>query len=387
MTILEMKDKRGSILEAVSTMISTAELKVRKMTEDEETEVNSQLEEVKKLDKEIRTAEEANKEKGDYKSINIITKKTEKKMEKFSIGKLLKRNMIEGRNEFAVPVGEYRAVGQEATTDAGGGYTVETEIWDLVKPLTNALVTVQAGAQIHTGLQGDIAIDTMTAPTLGWTTETGSASGTSTTFSQNTFSPKRLTATLDISKQLLNQSVFAVDQIIEQEMVRQVAVKLEGALFASESVTNAAASIMLTVTDNSGSISYPKMVDLETLLAAGNNLFGSIKYITNAAAYGIAKSTLITATYGEQFIARDGVMNGYPLMVTNSIPSTFGGGAEAGIILADWSDLHLYNFGNVDVIMDPYTQAASGKIRLVLNSYWDAGFHRTTSRKVGSISL
>ena len=37
-------------------------------------------------------------------------------------------------------------------------------------------------------------------------------------------------------------------------------------------------------------------------------------------------------------------------------------------------------FGSaLDVLVDPYTQAASGAIRIVINSYWDTAFRRGDS--------
>lgn len=392
MTILELTDKKAILLEEVRTKVSAIQLEKRKLNETEDNEVETMLAEVEDLNKQIAEAEEARDNETDkFKTVNIITKNKEEKMEKkFSIGELVQRNLNSGNYRFDVPVAEreFRAEGQSATTDAGGGYTVETEIWDLVKPLTNNLVTVAAGAKVHTGLQGDVAIDTMNSPSLAWAEETGSATATSTTFSQATFTPHRLTATLDISQQLINQSVFAVDQIIEQEMVRQVAQKLEGALFSEANVSNAANSIMTSLSDISGSVTYANMIALETYLANANNLFGAVKYITNSAGIGKLKSTVRVSSTDSRFMLEGDMLNGYPILQTNAIKSTYGAGNdEAAVILADWNDLNIYNFGQVNVLVDPYTQAANGKIRLVLQSFWDAGFHRSTSKQVGSFGL
>lgn len=412
MTILEMKDKKGLLLEEVRTMTGEVQKEMRQLNEDEDSKVKDKLAEIGNLNKEIREAEEANaKEILENKEVVKMTTK-ERKMSKFSLSQAIRQTIEGGRytdevmqvlergrenlsesnnplgGHFALPF-NYRAAGQEASTDAGGGYTVATEQWDLLTPLSNQLVTVQAGAQLHTDVRGDVAINQMTAPTVGWQVETGSAAGTDSTFSQTTYSPKRMTCYVDISRQLINQSSFAVDQIIQQELLKQVAVKLEGALFAEANVTNAANSIMTTLSSISGSVSYANMVALETGLANANNLMGNIKYITNAAGYGKLKGSVKVSSTDSVMLAQDGMVNGYDVKVTNSIPSTFGAANnEAGIILADWSDLHLFNWGGAaDITVDTVTRAIYGQVRLVVNSYWDAGFFRSTSKQVGSFGL
>jgi len=385
MTKLELQDKKSLFLTEVREMLSVAQSEKRTMSELEESLVGSILKDLEDLNEEIREIDETNKKEiGDYKKVNIITKKEKKMDQRFSIGDTVKRNMNTGNYKF-----ELRAAGLQKSTDAGGGYTVENENWDFIGPLSDALIGVGLGAKVHRGLVGNIDINTMGALTTAWATETGSATETGATFTQATFSPLRLTTVIPISNQLLQQSSYNLDQIIEEELIRQVKVKFEAALFAEADVSNAPNSVMSDgITDISGSLTLAKIVDLETNVAENNNLMGNLHYVTSAGGAAKLKSTVKVATYGEQTIMQDSVMNGYPTIVTNAIKNTYGAANdEAGLLFADFSDLNYYFWDNMDVLIDPYSGAAAGQTKLVLNAYMDGGFHRANSYKAASFGL
>ena len=53
--------------------------------------------------------------------------------------------------------------------------------------------------------------------------------------------------------------------------------------------------------------------------------------------------------------------------------------AKKGLILGNFNDLVIGQWGGIDLTVDPYTQAANGKIRLVVNAYFDAKPQRAAS--------
>jgi hypothetical protein len=60
--------------------------------------------------------------------------------------------------------------------------------------------------------------------------------------------------------------------------------------------------------------------------------------------------------------------------------------ASNHIILANWSDLIIGQWGGFDLIVDPYSVAKEGKVRLVINTYWDAKFRRSASYCVADLT-
>jgi len=421
MEILELKDKRNSLLEVVRVMVSTTKEEKRKMTDVEETEVNTMLDKVKTLDEEIRVAEEALNDNEKYTNVTEVTKKEENTMNKrFSISQAVKES-LEGKfsdqsmavikegqellrntntpqaGQFAVPwksvtEEEERAAGLSAGSDGGGGYSVYDQPWDLLRPLTDALVLVQAGAKMHTNLSGgDLSLLSVTAPTVSWTTETGSVSNSGVTFTESTFSPKRLSAVIPISRQLINQSSYAVDEIIKDELVRQIAIKVEGAALSESDVSNACSSLMAANKGSqSGSLAtFTNIVGMETTVAGNNNLIGQVAYITNSTGRGKMKSSqkVTTASGSSEMLIENNELNGYPVYSTNAIKSTYGAGNdEYGVLFGDISDVNIFNFGAVDVIVDQLTLAASGQIRLVVSAYFDLGTLRSTALTAASFT-
>ena len=56
---------------------------------------------------------------------------------------------------------------------------------------------------------------------------------------------------------------------------------------------------------------------------------------------------------------------GQPLLSTSAV-------AGKGVIFGNFEDYVIGQWGGIDLTVDPYTQAANGKVRLVINAYFDA---------------
>ena len=55
------------------------------------------------------------------------------------------------------------------------------------------------------------------------------------------------------------------------------------------------------------------------------------------------------------------------------------------VYYGDWSKVQVAQFGGVEILMDPYTQAFKGTNRLILNSYWDAALVQDAAISVGTL--
>jgi hypothetical protein len=60
---------------------------------------------------------------------------------------------------------------------------------------------------------------------------------------------------------------------------------------------------------------------------------------------------------------------------------------SAGLIFGNWSDLIIGQWGGYDILVDPYTQAALGTVRLVVNCYFDAAAARAASFSAINITV
>lgn len=94
------------------------------------------------------------------------------------------------------------------------------------------------------------------------------------------------------------------------------------------------------------------------------NVRGDIKFIVSPSAKATLK-TLPIATGSDKFAMVDGEVNGYPVLSTSAV-------AGKGVIFGNFADYVIGQWGGIDLTVDPYTQAANGKVRLVINAYFDA---------------
>ena len=58
---------------------------------------------------------------------------------------------------------------------------------------------------------------------------------------------------------------------------------------------------------------------------------------------------------------------GYPLYSTSLATAQSG----ENVLFGNWSNLMIGQWGALDLTVDPYTLADQGKVRMVINSYWD----------------
>jgi HK97 family phage major capsid protein len=409
MTLLEMRDKRGLLINDNAELTVKIEKEKRKFTEDEQKLFDKNLETIAQLEKDILVEEELRKVPG------VKPNKVGDNLEEgkpFSLfaaidNEINHRGMDaptaalvnEGRAEFAKSGGEVKASGQiilpseskivkRTAIVAGGtttgGYIVQTDKAAVLPPLTNYLVLTQAGATYLTGLVGSVSIPTYSGTTVAWKEETVSAADGAGTWGKVDLAPKRLTAYLDVSKQFLAQDSVGAEAMLYTNLAKAIASKLEATILGTgegSSVSTPQGLFWSVYTAGATTLSWSSIVALETTIDSANNLVNNLAYITSASGRGAAKTTLRTATYGEQMIMEGTTINGYPVYVTNGCAKTtdFSTTTGFGFIFGNWADLIIGQWGGYDLTIDPYSQAVYANVRIVVNCYFDAQAARTTS--------
>lgn len=406
MTLLEMKDKRGLLITDNAEMTVKIEKEKRKLTEDEQKLFDKDLEIIAQLEKDILVEEELRK----VEPAKVVVGKNLEEGRPFSLFRAINAEinhqvadaptaaMVEqGRQEFRKS--ELQASGQiilpyeseimkRTAIVAGGtttgGYIVQTDKKTVLPPLTNYLVLTQAGATYLTGLVGSVSIPTYSGTTVNWKEETVSATDGAGTWGKVDLAPKRLTAYLDVSKQFLAQDSVGAETMLYANLAKAIASKLEATILGTgegSSVSTPAGLFWSVYTAGATTLSWSSIVALETTIDSANNLVNNLAYITSAAGRGAAKTTVRTATYGEQMIMEGTTINGYPVYVTNGCAKTtdFSTTTGFGFIFGNWADLIIGQWGGYDLTIDPYSQAVYANVRLVVNCYFDAQAARTTS--------
>lgn len=263
--------------------------------------------------------------------------------------------------QIQIPTSELRAA---VTVAAEGEDVVATDLYDIVGPLRAKNVLVQAGADFLTGLVGDVQIPIMSATNVNWAGETAGATDGAPEFTNVTLSPKRLTAYVEISKQLLAQHSVAVENKIREDIIKAINSKLEATILGSSAGTTTqpagifydATPTVITGIDGIAEVEG----DVEEANVFGDNLKWIINPKFKAALRGMAKGENIA-----QSLYENGEIDGTPALSTSNVGTKLG-------VYGDFGALAIGQWGSIDLTIDPYTQAKNGKIVLVINAFFDA---------------
>ena len=114
---------------------------------------------------------------------------------------------------------------------------------------------------------------------------------------------------------------------------------------------------------------YAKLVAFETAINAANSQGGSRAYVTTPTAKGTLKSAAKFLTGGGTNVTnialwQDNEINGYPAFDTNQILNN-------QMIFGNFNSLIMAMFGGLDIVVDPYTLADKGEVKITINNFID----------------
>lgn len=377
MDTLTLIDQKEQLRKKAEALIADAEKELRKLNEGEESELISIKKEIADLDSQIKQIEVESKR--NYKPQT-------KTMEKFSLLKAINdvanNRQLDERAQEVVSAGiaEMRKAGQnyggqivlpieeradiQATVATAGQENVAEDKLGILEPLRANLVLVQAGASYMTGLIGNVSIPVYSGSNVTWAGEVAEATEGAGTFSEVNLEPKRLTAYIDVSKQFLIQDSNSAEEMLKRDIVAAISNKLEATILGTGvGSANEPKGLLNDVTADTAAITYKDIVAMEAELEDAN-VRGDIKYIVSPS----AKADLKTADKGTdtgKYLMEGNEVNGYPVLCTSAV-------AGKGVVMGNFSDYVIGQWGGIDLTVDPYTQAAKGKVRLVINAYFDA---------------
>lgn len=386
---VELKDKQATLLKRCKEIVDTCKKEIREMTDDEQAEFDAakaeiaslkgQLDELKKKLEayEVPTLDETEEVKADFceedpmaeeeviKMDELKSKRNKTNKMRKSIVKEIRSAIANGTKNFKINADtEKRAI---QVTGGSGVHdeVVETEIQGILEPLYAKSVLAELGVKWYTGLpQGDIQVPVMGKGTVGWADEVAAASAGGNAFNAVLLQPKRLTAYVDISKQLLNQDTIGVENAIRRDIVNAINNKLEATIFsddAGDATKPAGIFYDSSVFDAS---TFKAVVDLEAKVES-NNVYGDMKYLLSTGAKADLRA-MPKSTKNTQLVMEGGEIDGTPAVVTSNVD---GAGYYA---YGNFENLAVASWGDIDITVDEYTQAVNGCVRLVVNAYFDA---------------
>jgi len=393
---IELKELRNDIISELEVIKETATAEERDLTNDENNNMDTLLKKADDMAAKIERAEKVETEiRNNVKFAGTPVQKvnTDKEARGWSLFKAVREVSNGGQLS-----GLEAEMHQEAETEARKGLqgigipTMLKEKRGIIDQGTSAIAPTAVGAYVDSlqasGLYnrvgindlGTVAADTVLpiagGSTVAWNTEIGASADGGADFGKVTLSPNRLTGYADLSNVILAQNGPQAEASVMRDMGRNMATQIDTAMFASANVTNAPGAIVTTTgtltfteaTFASGSIASDMLEAIQTV-ADDHGLDGNLSFVNSWELYSaIKKEAQVSSTYP---LYVDDRLAGYPGYFSSAPASSAGASGDG--MFGDFGRVYFAQFGPSNIIVDPYSAAGTGSVRLIMNNYFDWG--------------
>lgn len=259
--------------------------------------------------------------------------------------------------------------------DAGGGGFVPTNVPGVIEALRAPSVIEQTGVTVINNATGNLKFPRIkTKATLAEKGEIEATAAAGLQLDEVTLSPERVTAYTTYSKQLALQGGADVDRLILGDLVAAMNARMDTSAFADIIATTDGSTINIAGTDGSNDALAAALVyQMESqVLADGADLNGAV-WVMSPKAFQNSRSEAavsnVSALWENQRFAGYGAL-ATPYLLDDVLDNgsdvggqmLFGNFRQAGI---------LARFGSPDILIDPFTAAATGQIKIHINAFWD----------------
>lgn len=302
---------------------------------------------------------------------------------------------------FWVP-GEVLNRGFVAGTPTLGGDLIQTSNLgaEFIELLRNRPMCEQLGARVL-NLNGPCTIPRQAAAgTANWLGETVSSTLSVGNFEQITLTPTAVSAYQQYSRQLAFTSAPGIEQLILSDISNIINLAIDRAclhgtgsgqpLGIASTSGISTVSVAMLAANALGATLHPFLVSLETSVATNNADLGALAYLVNPKMRAAAKATTKFSAAGAPPVWEPGdKLNGYRAAVTNQIATNLTVGTATTICSAvfygNWADVLIasYNGGAADIIVDPYSAAPNGVVRICARKWVDVALRHPASFCLG----
>ena len=291
--------------------------------------------------------------------------------------------------------------GQVAGTFGDGGALVGTNRLDaqFIDLIRNRSAFLNSGLTMLSGLEGNVEIPKKLGTSQYYFVgENADVANSKLTFGLVNMIPRTIGVRVPISRRMMIQSSPDVENLVRMDMAESVALGMDSSIGYGTGSNGQPLGIINTtgigsVTLGGGSSKvfpanvgggthdcgdWGDYVDLETELAIDNLDDGSMRYIMNSAVRGALKQTLRASAAGSDYIMTDsGQVNGYQVTVSNQMQ-------QNDVLFGNFADCVVGMWSGLDVVIDPYTQSASGQVILTVHQDFDVALRRPQSFALGT---
>ncbi len=292
--------------------------------------------------------------------------------------------------------------GQVVGTFGDGGALVGTDRLDaqFIDLIRNRSAFLNSGLTMLSGLEGNVEIPKkLSSSQYYFVGENAQVANSKLTFGLVNMIPRTIGVRVPISRRMMIQSSPDVENLVRIDMAESVALGMDYTIgygtgsngqplgiinttgigsvtFAGGTAKDFPASLGGGSALNCGD--WGDYVDLETELAIDNLDAGSMRHIGNSVVRGALKQTLRASSAGSDYIMTDaGTVNGYQFTVSNQMQ-------QNDVLFGNFADCVVGMWSGLDVVVDPYTQSASGQVILTVHQDFDVAVRRPQSFALGT---
>lgn len=279
-------------------------------------------------------------------------------------------------------------------TAGDGGNLVGTEYRPdkLVDALWNMSVLGKLPVVRNTGLTGNQSLPVVTSKvTANMIGETSTIADTEKiTFGLKTATAKEMVTNGSFSRMLDLTSAPAIRNIFRGQIMNAIADKLDDIFVQGTGSSPIPYGILgltagggtdqtkvIALGTNGAALTYANLVQMKTELAK-KNIGGNLQFLTNGQVTGTLNTTLKdTANTASGYILGEdqATLLRFPIVESQTVPYTLTKGSASGvcsaIILGDFTQAEIFQWGNIAIEFDPYTGAANSLIKVRSYSFWD----------------
>ena len=225
---------------------------------------------------------------------------------------------------------------------------------DYIGPLRDSLLVRSLGVRTLSGLVGNVSIPKYgSGLSAGWVTEGQALTETDMTFDSVTLTPHHVGGITEMSRQLIQQSAPAIEDLVRQDLSYAVAAEIDRAIIAGTG-TGGEPLGLLGRTGSDGEVQiaaipsdWADVLDIEQMLAAVN--VNPTGWYTSPEVMTALRKILKAPTAGSDYIATAGRIGDLPAASSNAAPASTA-------ILGDWSQVLVGQWGAVELLVNPYAE-------------------------------
>ena len=321
--------------------------------EPSDTQINNTEPEPEPTDESTDNDEDEEKEKNQN-NRNISN------MEKFSLTKEIRSAIENGTNKI-----DMRAY---TVTDEGTD-VVGTDVFDIFAPLRAKNVLTDAGVRVITGIKNNVQVPVFGATEAKFANEVANASDGTGAITSVKLSPKRVTAKVPVSLELLAQDSIGIENMIREDLQNAVYAAVEDKVFGRQAEsTDVYAGIINGVANASISdvSTFAALTNMEATVETANVDVSKCKYVVSPSGRGKLRA-MPKSTKTTELVMQNGEIDGTEVLSTGHLNDV-----SVNVIYGDWSNIVVGAWDNVqiDTVRDTASLSA-GTVNLIVNAYVD----------------